>query len=170
MFQPVLHSLDMHSLDWNNRFSACQLYFSSLCSHFSIFFTFQVINYSLVVEGVPNMVDHFGLPDSESVSCRSIFQCISLARETNLAVFVYFHFRNVACRNIPLYQCIDWKNDFKKLEDGTFHLLYVTHKFPVPHKVFSDCILYIIAVSKAAQVIFICVVTWETKKCKKTNK
>ncbi|XP_059453022.1 CST complex subunit CTC1 isoform X2 [Corylus avellana] len=99
---------------------------------------FEVINYSVVVEGVPNMIDHLGLSDSESVSCRSIFQCISLARETNLAVFVYFHFRNVACRNIPLNQCIDWKNDIKKLEDGTFHLLYITHKFPVPQKFQGD--------------------------------
>ncbi|KAF5468328.1 hypothetical protein F2P56_012486 [Juglans regia] len=69
---------------------------------------YEVIHYRLVIEGAPNLVDHLGLLDK------------------------------VTCKNLPFYPSIDQKDDLKKLEGGTFHLLYVTHKFPVLYKVHGD--------------------------------
>ncbi|KAG6674780.1 hypothetical protein I3842_15G062100 [Carya illinoinensis] len=99
---------------------------------------YEVIHYRLVIEGAPNLVDRLGLLDNGPFSCRSIFQRISPAREINLTVYIYFHWAEVTRKNLPFYPSIDWKDDLKKLEGGTFHLLYVTHKFPVPYKVHGD--------------------------------
>ncbi|KAF3974532.1 hypothetical protein CMV_002140 [Castanea mollissima] len=107
----------------------------STCNTHSIY---EVIDYSLIIEGEPHLIDHLGLLDDESVSCRSIFKCIPLARDINLAVYIYFHLRDATCRNLPFYPCIDKKDDFGKLEGGAFHLLRVTHKFPVLHKLNVD--------------------------------
>ncbi|KAM4129576.1 hypothetical protein ACJW30_01G033900 [Castanea mollissima] len=107
----------------------------STCNTHSIY---EVIDYSLIIEGEPHLIDHLGLLDDESVSCRSIFKCIPLARDINLAVYIYFHLRDATCRNLPFYPCIDKKDDFGKLEVGAFHLLRVTHKFPVLHKLNVD--------------------------------
>ncbi|XP_030950352.1 CST complex subunit CTC1 isoform X1 [Quercus lobata] len=104
----------------------------------SLLGSLKVIDYSLIIEGEPHLIDHLGLLDNESVSCRSIFQCIPLARDINLAVYIYFHLRDATCRNLPFYPCIDKKDDFEKLEGGAFHLLRVTHKFPVLHKLNGD--------------------------------
>lgn len=120
---------------------------SFLSFHFILsFLAFQVTDYRVVIEGIPHLTNHFGLFDNkESVSCRSIFRSLSQARETGLVVYIYFHWGKVTCRNVPFYPSIDWKDDVKKLEGGAFHLLYVTHKFPVPHKVCTNFFLSFIA-------------------------
>lgn len=135
-------------IEIKKNFCTCWPYSSSLWSHIYFLLAFQVIDYSLIIEGEPHLIDHLGLLDDESVSCRSIFQCIPLARDINLAVYIYFHLRDANCRNLPFYPCIDKKDDFEKLEGGAFHLLRVTHKFPVLHKVFLfyNFILYIVSV------------------------
>jgi hypothetical protein len=127
-------------------FFICRSYSSSLWSHIYFILAFQVIDYSLIIEGVPNLIDHLGSLDDEPVSCRSIFQCIPPPRDINLAVYIYFNLRNATCRNLPFYTCIDKKDDFEKLEGGAFHLLRVTHKFPLLHKVCFHFILYIVSV------------------------
>lgn len=123
-----------------------QLNFSGLHIDFH-FLAFQIIHYRLVIEGAPNLVDHLGLLDNGPFSCRSIFQRISPAREINLTVYIYFHWAEVTCKNLPFYPSIDWKDDLKKLEGGTFHLLYVTHKFPVPYKVYISTVFSILLLS-----------------------
>uniref|UniRef100_A0A2N9HSB4 CST complex subunit CTC1 n=1 Tax=Fagus sylvatica TaxID=28930 RepID=A0A2N9HSB4_FAGSY len=109
-----------------------------LPSTWNTYSIYEVIDYSLIIEGVPNLIDHLGSLDDEPVSCRSIFQCIPPPRDINLAVYIYFNLRNATCRNLPFYTCIDKKDDFEKLEGGAFHLLRVTHKFPLLHKFHGD--------------------------------
>lgn len=108
--------------------------FKSLDS-LSFVFTFQVVNYSLIMEGIPEPVDHLGLLDNETLSCRHIFRYIPWAREMNLTIYAYFHFRNATCKNLHYYPCVAWNDDFKELQSGRFHLIWVTHKYPVLQKV-----------------------------------
>ncbi|RVW50495.1 CST complex subunit CTC1 [Vitis vinifera] len=68
---------------------------------------YEVNDYSLVMEGMPDHLDHFGLVEMEPFSCRSIFE------------------------SSPL-------DNLKELEDGRFHMLHVTHKFPVLQKFQKD--------------------------------
>lgn len=96
---------------------------------------FQVTKYILVMEGIPQMEKY--LPN-ESFSCRSFFQSISLERDLRIAIFVYFHYRNATCKNLPLYSRVDSGYDIEIFESGTYHLLQVTHKFPMLQKVKSS--------------------------------
>lgn len=80
-------------------------------------------------------MDNLRLVD-KSFSCRSMFNFIPLAREVNLKVYVYFHLRNTTCRNISFHSRIGSGEDVQGLENKTYHLLHVSHKFPVLEKVF----------------------------------
>lgn len=102
---------------------------------------FQVADFSLVIEGMPQSVGCIGLLDNDLFSCRTIFHFIPLARKMNLTVYVYFRLRNSMCRNLPIYPCTGPGEDLKRLESGMFHLLLVTHKFPVLQKVYSKFII-----------------------------
>ncbi|XP_022139502.1 CST complex subunit CTC1 isoform X2 [Momordica charantia] len=92
---------------------------------------YEVTKYILVMEGIPQMEKY--LPN-ESFSCRSFFQSISLERDLRIAIFVYFHYRNATCKNLPLYSRVDSGYDIEIFESGTYHLLQVTHKFPMLQK------------------------------------
>lgn len=106
---------------------------SSLCSLYSLF-DFQVVDYSLTVEGMPESV-HPGLLHSDSFSCKSIFECFPLARKRNLKVFVYFHLCNTTCRNLLIYPSIYSQDELNETENGAFHLICITRKFPPLRKV-----------------------------------
>ncbi|KAF2309889.1 hypothetical protein GH714_005501 [Hevea brasiliensis] len=105
---------------------------------------YEVVDYNLIVEGTPDLVDHTGLPDSESLSCRHIFYHTPWAREMKLTIYISFRLGNATCRNLPFYPCVDWNNEFMELQGGRFHLICVTHKYPVLQKfkgdpVITDC-------------------------------
>lgn len=102
-------------------------------------FASQVIDYSLVIEGMPGQVEHFRWIQNELFSCRSIFNFTPLVREINLTVYVYFRLGTATCRNFPFYPCKESKEAFQRPESGIFHLLYVTHKFPVLQKACQNC-------------------------------
>lgn len=105
-----------------------------------IVFVFQVIDYSLVIEGMPGRPDHPGLIENKLFSCRSVFHSTQLAREVNLTVYVYFFLGSATCRNIPFYP--HKKEQYQRPESGIFHMLYVTHKFPVLQKACHYCLLF----------------------------
>ncbi|KAI4353113.1 hypothetical protein L6164_002085 [Bauhinia variegata] len=98
---------------------------------------YEVMNYTIIVDGVADRVDHLSLLESEFLSCRTIFNCSQVARELNISIYVHFLWKNVKCRNFPCYPCISSKNDAERPEPGTYHLLRVSHKFPLLQK-FSD--------------------------------
>lgn len=104
-----------------------------LLSCLACFFAFQVVDYNLIIEGMPRLADN-GLLD-KCFSCRSIFNFIPLARDENLTVYVYFHLRNTTCRNVSFYPRIEFGEDLERLENQTYHMLQVTHKFPALEKV-----------------------------------
>ncbi|PQP99936.1 CST complex subunit CTC1 isoform X1 [Prunus yedoensis var. nudiflora] len=102
---------------------------------------YKVADFSLVIEGMPQSVGCIGLLDNDLFSCRTIFHFIPLARKMNLTVYVYFRLRNSMCRNLPIYPCTGPGEDLKRLESGMFHLLLVTHKFPVLQKYQDDVVI-----------------------------
>ncbi|KAK9270379.1 hypothetical protein L1049_025958 [Liquidambar formosana] len=91
------------------------------------------------MDGIPEQGDHSGL--LESFSCRSIFRSFPSAKETNLAIYVYFHLRNATCRNLLFHPRLDWKDDLKELYSGTFHLLLITHRLPLLQKFQGDPVI-----------------------------
>ncbi|GAV69022.1 hypothetical protein CFOL_v3_12523, partial [Cephalotus follicularis] len=99
---------------------------------------YEIFDYSLIVEGPHDLVDHLGLFDKESLSCRSIFHSVPPARELNLALYIHFSLRSPAGKNICFYPCMNWKDDLKEVESGRFHLIQVAHKFPAVQKFKGD--------------------------------
>ncbi|XP_060958065.1 CST complex subunit CTC1 isoform X3 [Cannabis sativa] len=97
---------------------------------------YEVVDYILVLEGMPQLMDYLGLI-GKPFSCKSVFNFISLARAVNLAVHVQFHLRSAACRNLVFYPRTELGEDMG-LESGIYHLLHVTHKFPVLGKFQGD--------------------------------
>ncbi|XP_024952233.2 CST complex subunit CTC1 isoform X2 [Citrus sinensis] len=99
---------------------------------------FEIIDYTLMMEGLPEVADRLWLPKNVSFSCKAIFNCAPLSRKRNLSTFVYFHMCNSPNNYLPFYPCAGWTNDFKELESGMFHLIQVTHKFPLLQKFEGD--------------------------------
>ncbi|XP_022768824.1 CST complex subunit CTC1 isoform X2 [Durio zibethinus] len=101
---------------------------------------FEVIDYSLTVEGMPESVNS-EFHSNDLFSCRSIFQCFPSARKRNLKIFVYFHLCNATCRNLLIYAAVDCQNELNEIENGTFHLIHITRKFPLLQKFKGHSIL-----------------------------
>ncbi|KAA8537704.1 hypothetical protein F0562_027306 [Nyssa sinensis] len=91
---------------------------------------YEVNDFTLVAEGKPEQVNHFGLLFNESFACRSVFKCVPLSRKINLGIYIHFYLRETKSRNHPFHSRMSWKGNFEELESGRFHLLRVTHKFP----------------------------------------
>ncbi|KAJ7958119.1 CST complex subunit CTC1 isoform X1 [Quillaja saponaria] len=98
---------------------------------------YEVVDYTIIMEGIPELMDHLGLLESEQFSCRRIFSCTQLAIELNISIYVYFLFRNATCRNAPFHHCSSWNDDFVRLQSVSYHLIMVSHKFPLLQK-FQD--------------------------------
>lgn len=121
-------------LELDGRFTDMSNLSILLPEFLSLYFAFQVVDYILIIEGMPGQVNYSGLID-KPFSCRSIFNFVPSARAVNLAVYVEFHLRNTACRNLSFYPHMESGEDLERLESGIYHLLHVTHKFPVLGKV-----------------------------------
>jgi len=132
---------------------------SEVCISTSIILDFQVTNYDVIVDGIDELVDQ--LEFSESLSCRMIFNCTKVGRRFSTSISVYCLWKNVRCRKSPLYPCINSKNEAKMLESGSYHLLRVTHKFPLQEKVCSNCIF---GQKIAIGNYFTCFFTWAVAK------
>ncbi|GMH23221.1 hypothetical protein Nepgr_025064 [Nepenthes gracilis] len=101
-----------------------------LPSTWSINDIYEVTNYTLVLEGVPERMNHAMMLDNDSFSCRSIFSCLPSERETGLGIYVFFTWRNASHRCFPTDHGLD-SNNSMELGSGTFHLLHLSHIFPV---------------------------------------
>ncbi|XP_015575646.2 CST complex subunit CTC1 isoform X1 [Ricinus communis] len=95
---------------------------------------YEVGNYSLIMEGTPDLVDYLGLPRNESFSCRHIFHCTSWTRKINLTLYIYFRLSNAIWKKHPSNPFLGWNYDHKELQGRRFHLIWVTHKYPVLQK------------------------------------
>ncbi|RDX60098.1 CST complex subunit CTC1, partial [Mucuna pruriens] len=109
-----------------------------------------VTDYDVIVDGIGELVDQLELLGSKSLSCRTIFNCTKAERELITSIFVYCPWKNAKCRKIPLNSCINSKNEIETLEPGSYHLLKVSHKFPLQEKtgsithpkMFNVCIVF----------------------------
>ncbi|KAL2326109.1 hypothetical protein Fmac_025167 [Flemingia macrophylla] len=98
---------------------------------------YEVMDYDVVVDDSGELVDQFEFHRNESLSCRTIFNCTKAEGELSKTIFVYCHWRNTKCRKMPLFSCIIQKNETDTLEPGSYHLLRVSHKFPLQEKYFN---------------------------------
>ncbi|XP_037493187.1 CST complex subunit CTC1 isoform X2 [Jatropha curcas] len=114
---------------------------------------FEVVNYSLIIEGTPDLEDHPGLLDYESFSCRHIFRNTPWAREMHLTIYIYFHLSNATSKNLPFYPCAVWNNGFKELQGGRLHLIWVTHKYPALEKFQGEPVISDISSTFAEAII-----------------
>ncbi|CAO2834216.1 unnamed protein product [Amaranthus hypochondriacus] len=97
---------------------------------------YEVLNYSLVLEGVPEVWGQ--IHNSDLFSCSSLFETLTI-RQTNLTVYVHFSWSNVCCRHFGAHLCQSSINSLK-VDSGTFHLLCLAHKFR-PQAKFHDSLL-----------------------------
>ncbi|XP_050378605.1 CST complex subunit CTC1 isoform X2 [Argentina anserina] len=101
----------------------------------------KVVDYSVLIDGMPGFVDSEGSLDYDLFSIRTIFDFVPLARKANLTACAYFRLRSPLCKNLCFYPCTGLGEDLKRFESGTFHLLLITHKFPVLHKLQGDALI-----------------------------
>ncbi|XP_052202596.1 CST complex subunit CTC1 isoform X2 [Diospyros lotus] len=94
----------------------------------------KVHNFTLVMEGMREHLAGSELSQNESLSCRAIFANSPVMREGKLALYLLYNFRDRYSRNCTFHPCIKNNGNFKELQSGRFHLLLVTHKYPVQQK------------------------------------
>lgn len=97
--------------------------------------SFQVKDFIVVMEGIPERTLNLDVLSDKSLSCQSIFDDAPLVRKMETSLYIYCHRTGEDSRNHPCSLFFDWKENFDELEGGRFHLLMLTHKFPIQCKV-----------------------------------
>ncbi|XP_026448784.1 CST complex subunit CTC1-like [Papaver somniferum] len=104
--------------------------FPSNCDVRSIY---EVRTYSIVLEGLPAEVGDLGFSKSKPFSWRDIFHHVQVEREIKPAAF-YLHFSmtDTTCLNETLNHPSKTGgfDNHMEIQNGFFHLVLVTHKFP----------------------------------------
>ncbi|KAJ8771568.1 hypothetical protein K2173_026745 [Erythroxylum novogranatense] len=95
---------------------------------------YEVVNYTLIVEGTAHALDLLELLENELLSCRNIFHFVPWESKVQLTVYACFQLRNATQKNIPIYPCLASNDDWKKLQSGRFHPIWIAHKYPVLQK------------------------------------
>lgn len=85
------------------------------------------------MEGTSDRADHFKSVPTGLFSCKSIFNNAIAAEERKLAMFLYCRLKDELYRSRPGF---NWEENLEDLS-GRFHLINVTHIFPVLQKVCS---------------------------------
>ncbi|KAK7243336.1 hypothetical protein RIF29_38129 [Crotalaria pallida] len=98
---------------------------------------YEVTDYDIVVDGIGEHVDHLKLHENEPLSCRMIFNCTRAARESSISIFAYFFWKSADCRKFSLYP-YSIRNETGILKPGSYHLLRVSHKFPLQEKSYNN--------------------------------
>ncbi|XAR61841.1 hypothetical protein NMG60_11016366 [Bertholletia excelsa] len=105
-----------------------------LPSAWSTSIIYEVNDFTLVMEGIPGPADRLGLHLNEPFLCRNIFRSTPLVREIKLTIYLLYYFRDAKSRNCLSHSCIKDKGNSDGLQSGKFHLLLVTHKYPMKQK------------------------------------
>ncbi|KAL0288373.1 UNVERIFIED_CONTAM: CST complex subunit CTC1 [Sesamum angustifolium] len=96
---------------------------------------FEAKDFTLIMEGIPpDMVD----ADSTicpPLSCRSIFSNAQPLRTMKISIYLH-HWPTDDSRSHSLF--FDWKGNSQELDSGKFHLLMLTHKYPIQQKFQGD--------------------------------
>ncbi|XP_011083799.1 CST complex subunit CTC1 [Sesamum indicum] len=96
---------------------------------------FEAKDFTLIMEGVPP-----DLVDSDSticqpLSCQSIFSTAQPLRTMKISIYLY-HCSTDDSRSHSLF--FDGKGDLLELDRGKFHLLMLTHKYPIQQRFQGD--------------------------------
>ncbi|KAJ6404838.1 hypothetical protein OIU84_012918 [Salix udensis] len=102
---------------------------------------YEVVDYSLIMEGMPKVMDRLGLLNNESLSCSHIFHYVPRAIEMNLAIYSYFHLSSVTCKNLCFYPSVPFNEDLQELQSGIFHLIWISHKYPLLQQLQGDPVI-----------------------------
>ncbi|KZV28878.1 hypothetical protein F511_13673 [Dorcoceras hygrometricum] len=90
-------------------------------------------NFIIIAEGKPEMLVQFDLQPEQSLSCRSIFGNDSLTRRMKLSPYLYRKPSSDDSKVDPWSLLYDQKRNLQEqdYESGKFHMLLLTHKFPI---------------------------------------
>ncbi|XP_022879926.1 CST complex subunit CTC1-like [Olea europaea var. sylvestris] len=102
---------------------------------------FEVKDFIVVMEGIPERTLNLDVLSDNSLSCQSIFNDAPLVRKMETSLYIYCHRTGEDSRNHPCSLFFDWKENFDELEGGRFHLLMLTHKFPIQCKFQGDQVI-----------------------------
>lgn len=93
----------------------------------------QAKNFRLIMEGTcPELVD-LNPTIYQPLSCRSIFSKALPSRKLNISMYLYHCPSDADCRSRSLF--FEWKGNSQDLNSGKYHLLWLSHKFPIQQKV-----------------------------------
>ncbi|KAG8389990.1 hypothetical protein BUALT_Bualt01G0036800 [Buddleja alternifolia] len=96
---------------------------------------FEAKDSIVIMEGIPQkLVDLNSIADP--LSCQSIFNTTSLVRKTNISLYLHQDPSGEDSRSRSLFS--DLSGYAHELESGKFHLLMLTHKFPIQLKFQGD--------------------------------
>ncbi|KAL5705406.1 hypothetical protein ACHQM5_023712 [Ranunculus cassubicifolius] len=101
---------------------------------------YEVMDYSVVIEGLPEEDDTLVKYENETFSCRNILHRVPSTRGRKpTSVYAHFYLRNTNCLNACLrVPRMDWNDNIIDIKGGLFHLLLVTHNFPTTEKFHMD--------------------------------
>ncbi|XP_073294227.1 CST complex subunit CTC1 isoform X1 [Primulina huaijiensis] len=88
-------------------------------------------DFIIIIEGKPGKLVRLDLHREQLLSCRSIFDNASLPRRMKLSPCIYLKPSSEDSNLNPWSLLCDHKRNLQEHESGKFHLLLLTHKFPV---------------------------------------
>ncbi|KAI3465390.1 hypothetical protein Pfo_022053 [Paulownia fortunei] len=97
---------------------------------------FEAKNFRLIMEGIPPKLVDLDSTIYQPLSCRSIFSNALPLRRMKTSIYLYHCPTDEDSRSHSLF--FDWKGNSQKLDSGKFHLLMLTHKFPIQQKFQGD--------------------------------
>lgn len=93
----------------------------------------QAKDFRLITEGIsPKLVD-LDSTIYQPLSCRSIFSNALPLRRLKTSIYLYHCPSDEDSRSCALF--FDWKGNPQEFDIGKYHLLMLTHKFPIQQKV-----------------------------------
>ncbi|KAJ8437654.1 hypothetical protein Cgig2_028592 [Carnegiea gigantea] len=99
---------------------------------------YEVTEYSLVLEGRPEMRGQTWTLEDDLFSCTSLFRSVELERQMKLVIYVHFAWSDVICRDFRIHHSLSCSAN---PQPGIFHLLHLVHKFPVQPQCHGDLII-----------------------------
>nr|XP_017243995.1 PREDICTED: CST complex subunit CTC1 isoform X2 [Daucus carota subsp. sativus] len=133
-------SLSPGSLQLIDATGSIDIVSPNLPSSLSIGTIYQVSDFTAVMEGISDLADHLESVPTGLFSCQSILNNAIFVEGSNLTVYMYCHRIGELYRSRPVFPGFSYKETLEDLK-GRFHLLKVTHKFPVLQRFQDDHII-----------------------------
>ncbi|EPS66951.1 hypothetical protein M569_07829, partial [Genlisea aurea] len=98
---------------------------------------FEAKDFKLIIEGMPTGTESdLNFTSDRPFSCRSLFGDALSRKQIDISVYLSYHpdHENISRR----YSCFFGDENCAKLDRGRFHLLSISHKFPIQRKFEGD--------------------------------